>query len=75
MSLRKNTCRVMLLDLENVPNELARLAGEISKFHKVIACHGVAQPKLPLDVAKQLASAVNYIWRGTWIAQEARQHS
>ena len=59
MASRKRTCRVMLLDLENVPNELSRLAGEISKFHKVIACHGVAQPKLSLDVAKQLAPVIH----------------
>ena len=44
--------RVLLIDLENVPHELLCLAGEISKFYKVIACHGVTEPKIPLEVAK-----------------------
>jgi hypothetical protein len=59
MSSGNETRRVLLIDLDNVPNELSWLAREISKFHKVIACHGVREPKIPLKVTEQLAPAIH----------------
>jgi hypothetical protein len=35
------------------------LASEASKFDKMIACHGLAEPKVALDVAKQLAPLIH----------------
>jgi hypothetical protein len=50
--------RVLLLDLDNCPHEMAWLVDDLPRFRKVIACHGPVEPKLSLDLATQLSAAL-----------------
>jgi microcystin-dependent protein len=47
---------VLLIDLDNCPTELPSTAVDFSRFDRVIACHGVSEPRVTLSTAARLAS-------------------
>jgi hypothetical protein len=51
--------RILLMDLDNCPDQLSWLAEELPKFERVVACHGPVEPKLPLSLVKDLATAIH----------------
>lgn len=51
--------RILLMDLDNCADQLTWLAEKLPSFHRVIACHGLAEPKLPLKLVKGLATAIH----------------
>lgn len=51
--------RILLLDIENCPDQLSWLGDELPAFERIIACHGPVEPKLPLSLVKELATAIH----------------
>ena len=49
---------VLLIDLDNCPAELPTTPQDFSCFHRVIACHGVIEPRVALSTAERLAAPI-----------------
>jgi hypothetical protein len=54
---RPSRC-VLLVDLDNCPTELPIVANDCLHFARVIACHGVIEPRVSLSTAEKLASPI-----------------
>jgi hypothetical protein len=50
--------RVLLMDLDNCPQHLARLPVELDRFSRIIACYGAVEPRLGLSLVRLLAPAI-----------------
>lgn len=50
--------KVLLIDLENCPNELKKLAQRLEHFDQVLICYAGAAPKLPLDLLQPVSAAM-----------------
>jgi len=50
--------RVLLIDLDNCPQQLARLPVELDTFSRIIACYGAVEPRLGLSLVRSLAPAI-----------------
>ena len=50
--------RVLLVDLDNCPNQLSQLSQAINHFSRVVVCYGGFDPKIPLNQLIPLASAL-----------------
>ena len=51
--------RVLLIDLDNCPQHLARLPVELDRFSRIIACYGAVEPRLGLSLVRSLAPAIH----------------
>ena len=51
--------RVLLIDLDNCPKELAELPKELSDYTRIVACYGVNEPRLSVSLAQSLATAMH----------------
>jgi hypothetical protein len=51
--------RVLLIDLDNCPKELAKLSDEVQNFARVIACYGAVEPRLTLSLVRALAQPIH----------------
>jgi hypothetical protein len=51
--------RILLLDLDNCPQHLARLPMELDRFSRIIACYGAVEPRLGLSLVRSLATAIH----------------
>ncbi len=51
--------RVLLIDLDNCPKELAELPNELANFTRIVACYGVNEPRLSVSLVRALAPAIH----------------
>ncbi len=51
--------RVLLIDLDNCPKELAELPNELANFTRIVACYGVNEPRLSISLVRALAPAIH----------------
>lgn len=51
--------RVLLIDLENCPNQIQQLQKDLEQFSQVIICYAQSGAKIPLDWLMPLSSIVN----------------
>lgn len=51
--------RVLLIDLDNCPKELAELPNELANFTRIVACYGVNEPRLSVSLVGALAPAIH----------------
>jgi len=49
---------VLLIDLDNCPNTLYELPDRLDEFARIIACHGLQEPKIPLSLVSLIAGAI-----------------
>lgn len=50
--------RIMLLDLDNCPRELLQLTNAADEYQFILACHGSAEPKVPLGMAAVIGELI-----------------
>lgn len=50
--------RVLLIDLDNCPRQIAALPQSLAEYARVIGCHGAVEPKVSLALVPLLASAI-----------------
>ncbi len=51
--------RVLLLDLDNCPNQIQQLPETLATFTRAIACYGGAEPKVPIHLVQLLGKAIS----------------
>lgn len=51
--------KVLLIDLENCPNQIQQLQNDLAAFVHVIICYAQNNSKIPLDWLMTLVTAVN----------------
>ena len=51
--------QVLLIDLENCPNQLSKLPDDLSQYKRVVICHAQSNAKIPLDWLGSLATAIS----------------
>jgi len=51
--------KILLIDLENCPNQIHQLQNNIEEYTQVIICYAKTGVKIPLDWLKSLSTAVN----------------
>ena len=54
-----STSRVLLIDLDNCPKELAELPNELANFTRIVACYGINEPRLSISLVRALAPAIH----------------
>ena len=54
-----NVARVLLIDLENCPNQIHQLQKNLEQFSQVIICYAQSGAKIPLDWLMPLSATVN----------------
>jgi len=50
--------RVLLIDLDNCPQQLAQLPENLAGFSRIVVCYGSQEPKLPLSLVTALAEPI-----------------
>jgi hypothetical protein len=50
--------RVLLIDLDNCPQQLDQLPDNLAGFSRIVVCYGSQEPKLPLSLVTALAEPV-----------------
>ncbi len=50
--------RVLLIDLDNCPQQLAQLPENLAGFDRIVVCYGSQEPKLPLSLVTALAEPI-----------------
>ncbi len=53
-----NTSRVLLIDLDNCPQQLNQLPESLEGFSRIVVCYGSHEPKLPLGLVTSLAEPI-----------------
>ena len=51
--------RVLLIDLDNCPQEIGKLPQTLAEFSRIIVCYGGVEPKVPLGLVTALATAIH----------------
>ena len=51
--------RVLLIDLDNCPNQIEKLSLHIEEFARVIVSYGGAEPKVPFSLVSLLATPIH----------------
>jgi hypothetical protein len=51
--------RVLLIDLENCPNQINQLLTDLEQFSQIIICYAQSGPKIPLEWVTPLSAAVS----------------
>jgi len=49
---------VLLIDLDNCPNQIEQWVQNLEKYTKIIICHGSQPPKISLNLARLLAESI-----------------
>ena len=49
---------VLLIDLDNCPNQIEQLAQNLEKYARIIVCYGSQPPKISLNLALLLANPI-----------------
>lgn len=49
---------VLLIDLDNCPNQIEQLAQNLEKYTRIIVCYGSQPPRIPLNLAMLLADSI-----------------
>jgi len=55
----RSLSRVFLIDLDNCPGELLRIAGQADEGVRVIGCHGAKEPTVSLGLVPRLAELLS----------------
>ena len=50
--------RVLLIDLDNCPQQLNQLPSNLAGFSRIVVCYGSQEPKLPLGLVTALAEPI-----------------
>ena len=50
--------RVLLIDLDNCPQQLNQLPNNLAGFSRIVVCYGSQEPKLPLGLVTALAEPI-----------------
>ena len=55
----EETKKILLIDLENCPNQIKKLHENLMEFHKVVICYAHSEVKIPLDWLMPLNKIIN----------------
>jgi len=50
--------RVLLIDLDNCPQQISQLPANLDGFSRIVVCYGSQEPKLPLGLVTALAEPI-----------------
>lgn len=59
LEVAEETSRVLLIDLENCPNQIHQLMKDLQQFSQVVICYAQSGAKIPIDWIMPLTQTVN----------------
>ena len=59
MMLKDDLCRILLIDLENCPDQIYHLQENLEQFSQVVICYAQTGAKIPLDWLISLSATVS----------------